>query len=100
MLKKILVATSLLAVSTCILCAQTTTTLYGSVTDKSAAVVPGAKVTATNIGTNQSRTAETNSEGQYRFDFLPIGSYTVEVSASGFKKFLQKNVTLDVNVNA
>src|SRR5215469_16827444 len=36
--------------------AQTTTTLLGTVTDKTGGVVPGAEVTATNTGTNQTRT--------------------------------------------
>jgi len=80
------------------LAAQTTTTLYGTVTDKSGAVVPGAKVTATNTGTNQARTGQTNAEGEYRFDFLPIGNYSVEVESQGFKKFVQKAVVLQVNV--
>ena len=80
--------------------AQTTTTLYGTVSDKSGAVVPGAQVTATNVGTNQSRTAQTNPEGQYRFEFMPIGAYSLELTATGFKKFVQKGIALDVNVNA
>jgi len=80
--------------------AQTTTTLYGTVSDKSGAVIPGAQVTATNIGTNLARTAQTNAEGLYRFDFMPIGSYSVEVTATGFKKFVQKGIALDVNVMA
>jgi hypothetical protein len=80
------------------LAAQTTTTLYGSVTDKTGAVIPGATVIATNIGTNQARTAQTNAEGGYRLEFLPIGDYSLEVSAQGFKKFLQKGITLEVNV--
>ena len=80
--------------------AQTTTTLLGTVTDKSGAVVPNADVTATNTGTNLARTAKTNSQGEYRIDFLPIGDYNVEVSANGFKKSLQKGITLQVNVTA
>jgi hypothetical protein len=80
--------------------AQTSTTLYGTVSDKSGAVVPGAQVTATNVGTNQSRTAQTNQEGQYRFEFMPIGAYSLELTATGFKKFVQKGIALDVNVNA
>ena len=80
--------------------AQTTTTLYGTVTDKSGASVPGAQVTATNVGTNQSRVVQSNQEGVYRFDFMPIGAYTVEVTATGFKKFVQKGISLDVSVSA
>src|ERR1017187_4225856 len=82
------------------LSAQTTTTLYGAVTDKTGAIVPGAEVTATNIDTNFSRGAKTNPEGQYRLEFMPIGSYRVEVTAIGFKKSVQKGITLDINVMA
>lgn len=78
--------------------AQTTTTLYGTVSDRSGGVIPSAQVTATNTGTNLSRTTQTNTEGAYRFEFMPIGTYTVEVSVTGFKKFVQKGITLDVNV--
>ncbi len=82
------------------LSAQTTTTLYGTVIDRSGAVVPNAQVTAQNLGTNLTRTAQTNAEGQYRMEFLPIGNYAVEVTGAGFKKFVQKGITLEVNVNA
>ena len=80
--------------------AQTTTTLYGTVSDKTGAIVPGAQVTATNTGTNLARSAQTTAEGTYRFEFMPIGAYTVEVTATGFKKFVQKGIALEVNVNA
>jgi len=70
------------------------------VSDKSGAIVQGAGVTATNTGTNLERTAKTNAQGEYRIDFLPIGEYNVAVSAAGFKKFLQKGITLEVNVTA
>src|SRR5450432_825949 len=94
-----------LAVLLCLLVApflpaQTSTTLYGTVTDRSGAVVPTAQVTAKNLGTNLTRSVQTNSEGQFRLEFLPIGNYSVEVTATGFKKFVQKGITLDVNVNA
>jgi hypothetical protein len=80
--------------------AQTTTTLFGTVTDKTGAIIPGAQVTATNTGTNQARTVQTGSQGDYRMEFMPIGDYTVEVGAAGFKKFVQKGVTLNINVPA
>jgi len=80
--------------------AQTSTTMYGTVTDRSGAVVPDAQITAKNLGTNLTRTAQTNTEGQYRLEFLPIGDYSLEVTATGFKKYVQKGITLTVNVNA
>jgi hypothetical protein len=80
--------------------AQTTTTLFGTVTDRSGGVVPSATVTATNSGTNFSRTAQTNASGEYRIEFLPIGDYSVEVAAQGFKKSIHKGIVLEVNVTA
>jgi hypothetical protein len=70
----------------------------GGVTDPSGAFITNAQVTATNIGTHFSRTVQTNGEGEYRLDFLPIGSYTVEFSAPGFKKSIRNDIVLTVNV--
>ena len=82
------------------LAAQTTTNIIGTVLDRTGASVPDAQVTATNTATNLSRTAQTNTDGQYRLEFLPIGAYTVEVTAQGFKKFVQKGITLEINRTA
>jgi hypothetical protein len=79
--------------------AQTTTTLLGTVTDKTGAVVPGAQVVATNTGTNLTRTAQTSLQGEYRMEFMPIGDYTVEVTANGFRKSMQNGVILQINVS-
>ncbi|WP_446742452.1 carboxypeptidase regulatory-like domain-containing protein [Silvibacterium acidisoli] len=59
--------------------------LAGTVTDTTGAVVSGATVKLTNEGTNVGKTATTNASGYYSFNELGPGSYTVEVSASGFK---------------
>jgi hypothetical protein len=74
----------------------TTTTMIGTVTDKSGAVVVDAKVTATNAGTNLQRAVKTNAEGEYRIEFLPVGEYSVAVEAAGFKKFIHNRVTLEI----
>src|SRR5437764_720145 len=72
--------------------------LYGSVSgavmDQSGAVVPGAQVTITNDTTSLKRTATTDSGGAYRFLDLPEGTYTIDVSASGFKPFKKTNVSV------
>ncbi len=78
----------------------TTTTIVGTVTDATGAAVPNAQVTATNASTNFSRAAATNSQGEYRIDFLPVGSYSVAVAAEGFKHFVRDGVVLEVNVTA
>jgi hypothetical protein len=75
----------------------TTATLYGNVSDTTAAVIGGATVTITNLETNISTTQTTNSVGEFRFELIPVGTYSVAVSAAGFKKFLQTAVPLSVN---
>src|SRR5215472_13739645 len=78
----------------------TTTTMIGTVADKTGAVIVDAKVTATNVGTNLERSAETNAQGEYRIEFLPVGSYSLLVEAAGFKKFVQTGITLEIDQTA
>ena len=62
--------------------AQASGTISGTVRDNSGAVVPGAKVTATNEDTNLARTVVT-TEGQYVIPILPVGAYRVRVRRRG-----------------
>lgn len=64
--------------------ATASSTLVGTVTDRTGAVLVGATVTATETATNTTRTAKTNSLGAYRFDILPPGFYSVKAAISGF----------------
>jgi hypothetical protein len=57
----------------------------GTVTDPSGAAIPGATVTLLNVSTNASQKTTTNSEGSYRFAFVPPGTYGITVNASGFQ---------------
>ena len=59
--------------------------INGTVTDPSGAVVPGAAVEAVNAETGVSWKAVTSSGGEYEFQGMPIGKYTVTVTAGGFK---------------
>jgi hypothetical protein len=59
--------------------------ISGTVTDQSGAVVPGAQVTALDPATNATLKSVTSSAGEFSFTDLPIGSYTITVSANGFK---------------
>ena len=72
-----------------------TGSLQGTITDPSGAVVPDATVTATNASTNAAVTQQTSSAGFYSLAALPPGSYTITVTASGFQKLDQKNITVD-----
>ena len=81
--------------------AQTATgTILGNVKDDSGTAVPGATVTATNLGTQVSRTAVTDAEGHYSLTLLPVGSYKVEVTLTGFKNFVQTGIVLELGRNA
>jgi hypothetical protein len=66
------------------------------VTDPAGAVVPGARVTATDVLRNVSHSAESDSAGRYLIVNLPPGSYTLQVEASGFKKYTQAVFELQV----
>jgi hypothetical protein len=90
----------LVASATSVTAQVTTVTISGTVNDTAGAVVPNAQVTAINIETNFSRAATTDSSGQYSIQFLPIGLYRVEVTATGFKKYVRSGIVLEVDRNA
>src|SRR6267378_775812 len=65
------------------------TTLEGTVTDTSGAVIPKAKVMLHNPLTNQSRTVTTDEQGFFRAEQLAVGSYEVRVEQAGFAPYRQ-----------
>ncbi|MBI1762077.1 MAG: carboxypeptidase regulatory-like domain-containing protein [Acidobacteria bacterium] len=69
--------------------------ISGTVTDVTGAVVPGAKVTITNAGTNQSQTLTTSSDGAFNALSLEPVVYRITVEATGFKKAVLNNVKVD-----
>jgi hypothetical protein len=70
--------------------------ITGIVTDPNGAVVPGAKVTITNIETNVSNNTTTNDEGKYIALFLDPGRYSITVEANGYKKTVQGGIEVRV----
>ena len=78
--------------------AQTVTgAIGGSVTDPSGALIPNANVTATNQGTGGKSVTNTTGAGIYHFPGLPIGTYTVTVTAPGFATKTNTGVLVQVN---
>src|ERR1051326_3915535 len=71
-------------------------TILGTVTDPSGAVVSGAKVTVRNTATGLERVTQTTSDGTFNVPELPIGSYSVTVSQSGFQTFVANGVAVTV----
>ena len=83
---------------------KTSGDIEGTVTDPNGAVVAGATVTATSTGTTAgfNRSTTTNSEGYYQFSQVPVGTYNVSITGTGFKTTTTNvNVTIDraANVN-
>lgn len=76
---------------------QTTGSITGIVKDSTGALVSNATVKATNVETGLSRTAKTGGQGDYSIQYLPVGNYKVQVTAVGFKRYIQDNVTLAVD---
>jgi len=70
-------------------------TVLGTVTDPTGAVVAGAKVTVTEDATKLSVSLTTDDSGNYIRPLLKPGVYTVEVEMAGFKKAVQKNVSIN-----
>ncbi|MBM3725465.1 MAG: carboxypeptidase regulatory-like domain-containing protein [Acidobacteria bacterium] len=76
-------------------------TLLGTVTDPTGAVVPGIKVTARNLGSNEAREFTTDESGNYQFNALLSGRYSVTATSTGqFKTASVGDVELRVNSQA
>src|SRR5260370_10320398 len=78
--------------------AQTgTTSVNGTITDKSGAVISMAKVSLDNAQEGLHREVVTGSSGEYEFPALQPGTYALTVEMAGFRKYQQKNLQLLVN---
>ena len=68
--------------------------LSGTITDSTGAVITGAKVTVRNVDTQDTRTVDTDANGYYVITNLPIGSYQVEVTQTGFQRQQQSGIQI------
>ena len=94
-LQVILCATSLLISPNSTRSQAVNATLSGKITDASGGSVAKANVTASNLATGFSRSAQSSDSGEYSIPALPAGEYKVTVEFSGFGK-QTKNITLQV----
>jgi outer membrane receptor protein involved in Fe transport len=82
--------------------------IEGTITDATGAVVPDAKITATNLQTGLTRSITSNGEGLYRLQLLPVGDYNVTIEKQGFgtvkREFVKvqigQKVPLDIELGA
>src|ERR1035437_2448738 len=89
---------ALMALGAACACAQVADTgmVVGTVRDSSGAAVPGAAVKVTNTATNISQTIQTESNGQYVAPLLKVGTYSVTVEKTGFRRFAQTGIKVDI----
>jgi hypothetical protein len=73
--------------------------IHGVVQDPTGAVVSGAKITATQTDTGHVQSAVSGSDGSFLLPGLPVGSYTLEIVAPSFDRYLQRGIVLQVGQN-
>lgn len=76
-----------------------TGSITGTVSDASGAVISGAKVTLSNLGTGASLSTNTGVDGVYKFSPVRVGSYKLEVTSQGFQTTTQTGVKVDIGSN-
>jgi outer membrane receptor protein involved in Fe transport len=86
-----------LACSTLLFAQSTGGRIVGRVADSSGAVLAGVQVTLTEISTQSSRDVHTNSTGDYVFVEVKPGEYWLAFEEKGFKRVVQKGITVEVN---
>jgi hypothetical protein len=73
--------------------------VVGTVTDATGAIIPEAKVTIINNGTNEKKMGKSDAGGNYRFMSLVPANYKIEVEKESFKRFVRPSVTVAVEAS-
>jgi len=71
--------------------------IRGTVTDASGGAVVGAKISIVNQSNGSARDTMTGANGEYIFLEVPVGTYEVQVTQTGFKQYVRKGIALDLN---
>src|SRR5579863_6669022 len=69
--------------------------MAGSIVDSTGAVVPNAKIDVQNTGTGLDRTVTSSASGEYVIPSLPVGTYRLTATATGFKTYTQTGIVLE-----
>jgi len=75
----------------------TSGSLTGLVSDPSGAVISGASVTLTNLGTNYAQNVRTDSTGVYLIKPVLPGNYSLKINATGFAAYMQSGIVINAN---
>jgi len=76
---------------------QTTGDISGTVADQSGAAIPGSAMTLTDQATGSVRKTTSDAQGNFSFQKVEIGNYTLNATKEGFKTVAQKNLEVHVN---
>lgn len=79
--------------------AQNTGSIFGSVQDKTGAVIPGATVTVADTDHGINRAVKTNGSGEYLITTLPVGTYILTVEANNFETSVITEIKVDAESN-
>src|SRR5215475_3357244 len=90
------VSLSLLLASASLFAQANVGRIFGSISDPSTALIPGAFVTITDVDRGTSRTVVTDEAGAYNAPSLPPGTYRVRAELPGFKTVERPNVVLEI----
>src|ERR1700733_2193869 len=71
--------------------------VVGTVHDPSGAVIPKADITLTSAEKRAALSQNSSSAGEYVFPLVPVGAYALTVSAAGFERVEQQNITVGLN---
>jgi hypothetical protein len=77
--------------------AQNTGSIFGTVTDPSGAVIAGATVNLAEPEKGFTRTVTTSKSGEYNLPSLPVGTYTMTVTTTGFETFVTDAINVDAD---
>jgi hypothetical protein len=78
---------------------QNTGSVTGNVTDANLAIIPGAQVTLSAPDRGFSRTVTANSQGQFVFNQVPVGEYSLTAGSGGFADFKATGISVDANLS-
>src|ERR1700757_3706839 len=66
--------------------------IYGTITDATGAIVPGANITVTDVAKGTTVTVQSNASGDFTVEHLIPDIYDVKIDAGGFKGYQQKGI--------
>ena len=97
--KALLMAAFMLMIAVAASAQTTSGSVSGTITDPKGAVVPGATVTIKDAATGAERTVTTNENGAFNIPAVSVGTYSVTVTAKGFKKVVVTDARVNVSVD-